>query len=83
MIELGIRVVWGIPEGHRQVVGLPADALAVRYRFRNDDVGRCFVRTKTGIHCYVLCYPDGMSGPWGLIEEARNERLKLGDRHVG
>lgn len=47
---------FGIPTQEQRewpIVGLPADACRVRWRFRNDDFARLFVRTSSGVRSFV------------------------------
>lgn len=55
IITKGIRAIWGVPAEIKPILGLP-DECHGRYRlkFRNTQAGRIYIKTKSGIECYVL-----------------------------
>lgn len=62
----GIAVVWGAHKP-RPIVNIPIDALKVRLRLRNDDMGRAFVKFKDRIEHWILVpIGPGVSGDWML-----------------
>lgn len=68
-VNRGIKVVWGVPTKFCPVIGLPAGR--VRFRFRNTDVGRAFVRPpEGGLHHFALI--DNRDGTWGLLAQGMN-----------
>lgn len=71
MTQYGIKVVYGVPEVICPVIGVPKGK--ARFRFRNTDVGRLFVRPpEGGIQHFVLT--DNRDGTWGLMAQGMNLR---------
>lgn len=78
MVVKGISCVWGIPSQINGVSGVPCGA-QIRYRFRNDDVGRVYVRHNGTTACYPLkhrCNKLSYTCPWELIPQAVNNRSR-------
>lgn len=71
---VGMPVVWGVPP--KMLPFLTELPGRVRLRFRNNDFGRAFIKTKTGIrHFIIFTKDDGESQSWYLaVEQGRNER---------
>lgn len=66
-----LKVVFGIPAQQKPITGLPAGK--VRLRFRNDAVGRVFVRTASGIEHFRLI---DRGDTWGLLKQGENRRFQ-------
>ncbi len=66
-------IIRGVPTDEQKsapVHGLPEGA-KIRFRFRNDDFARCFVKTPHGIKHYI---PEFIDGAWIL-----NPKLQQGE----
>lgn len=77
----GIPVVYGIPKTMRPLV-IPmsiGEPLKIRYRFRNTDAGRVFVKTARGLHSFIIRItgngtindPDAV---WTCVEQGENSK---------
>ena len=75
---IGTLYVWGIPTEQRLLIDAPPGHR--RFRFRAKAEGKVFIRTyhmanrQMETRAFLLYYPNGTAGDWGLVEVARNVR---------
>lgn len=81
----GRCVVWGIPDRIHPILDQPPGR--IRFRFRHDAVGACFIQHEGVTRWFELWYPEHgatkMDGPWGLLEIGANYALRRTPRPVG
>jgi len=70
MKVLGRKIVWAIPPGIKPLENAPEGRR--RFKFRNNGVGRVFIKTKTGVGHYIL---EDKGDVWGLIPQGVNQRV--------
>lgn len=63
-------VIWGVKPIPSNIIGIP-DGAKVRFRIRNTDCMRCFIRKDGETRHYVLV-SDYKDGPWHLCEQGAN-----------
>lgn len=71
MIQVGTKVVFGIPSKVCPIMGLP---IGIRkYVFRNNKVAKVYVRNEYGISSHII--KDNGDNTWGLIPQGANIRM--------
>jgi len=70
MEYFGTKVVYGMPNEIKPLDGLPSGA-RVRFRFRNTDIGRVYVKHGAEITENIL---EDKGATWGLIPQGMNKR---------
>lgn len=65
-------VVWGCKPIPENIIGIPEGA-KVRFRIRNTDAMRCYIRKDGETREYVLL-ADTLAGPWYLEPQGANVR---------
>ena len=75
-ITHGVACLWGVKPIPDNIVGIP-DGSKVRFRVRNDDVMRCFVKAGDSVSHYILV-ADTQQGPWRLLPQGANVNIRMG-----
>lgn len=73
--QIGIKVVWAIPEKQKPIVirlDDLQDDFKLLLRFRNTDAGRAYIKTKDSIRCFVIKDTQSYWLIDGELEQGRN-----------
>jgi hypothetical protein len=66
-------IVFGVPVGEVHLTNAPTGA-RIRFRFRNDDFARVYIKTSDGISEYILCQVGNVYYLNPKMRQGKNER---------